>query len=125
LTGLLAGLASSTALTLRLARKDGADRNLFAAGILLAITSNALFKTSVCCWVGAAELALRVGTPLLAACAAGLGLPWLLGQLDASAALGHDVQQPRVEAFLNACVERRSTATPARGRGRLPVVGAA
>jgi uncharacterized membrane protein (DUF4010 family) len=87
-TGVLAlagvsGLADLNAVTLSVARMVPDDVSVSTAllAILLAITSNAVFKTGVCWSVGTAGLALRVGTPLLAACAAGLGLPWLAAQL--------------------------------------------
>jgi uncharacterized membrane protein (DUF4010 family) len=53
--------------------------------ILLAITSNALFKIGACWWLGTAGLALRVAVPLLAACTAGLGFVWFAGQSPAVA----------------------------------------
>jgi uncharacterized membrane protein (DUF4010 family) len=76
----ISGLADVNAITLSVARmQPDISLSLATLAILLAVTSNAVFKTGVCWWVGTGGLALRVGIPLLGACAAGLGLYRLLG----------------------------------------------
>ena len=80
----VSGVADLNAITLSVARMHPPQLSAFIAtlAILLAVSSNTLFKVAVCWWVGNARLALRVGLPLLGACGAGLALLWLAAQPD-------------------------------------------
>jgi uncharacterized membrane protein (DUF4010 family) len=79
----VSGVADVNAITLSVARMfpDDIAASTASVAVLLAIFSNAVFKTGVCWWIGSPGLALRVGAPLLAACVIGLSLPWLGVQL--------------------------------------------
>jgi uncharacterized membrane protein (DUF4010 family) len=83
----VSGVADLNAITLSVARMfpDELSPVVATLAILLAITSNALFKIGACWWLGTAGLALRVAVPLLAACTAGLGFVWFAGQSPAVA----------------------------------------
>jgi uncharacterized membrane protein (DUF4010 family) len=77
----VSGVADLNAISLSVARMHPVEvtQSVATIAILLAITSNALFKTAVCLVVGRPALGLRVGLPLAVACAAGLGVLWLAG----------------------------------------------
>lgn len=79
----VSGVADLNAITLSVARMfpDEVSTIVATLAILLAITSNALFKVTACWWLGTAGLAWRVGVPLLAACAAGMGIIWVGARL--------------------------------------------
>jgi uncharacterized membrane protein (DUF4010 family) len=74
----LSGIADVNAITLSISRlhEDALGLRTAAAAILLAILTNALFKTAVCGFSGTIGLALRVGIPLIAATAIALALAW-------------------------------------------------
>lgn len=84
-TGLLtvasiAGLLDVNAITLsvgRTAAASGADR-IIASALVLAILSNAVFKSGLCGLSGSVGLALRVGPPLTLSAGAALAMLWLL-----------------------------------------------
>ncbi len=74
------GLLDVNAITLTIARlhEELASPRIAAIAILVATTSNALFKTAVCGFSGSLGLALRVGLPLIGVCAVGLSLAWFV-----------------------------------------------
>lgn len=74
----LSGLLDVNAITLSVARMDGGSgwASIAASAVLVAILSNAVFKTLVCGVNGTLGLALRVGLPLVAAASAALVAVW-------------------------------------------------
>jgi uncharacterized membrane protein (DUF4010 family) len=89
LLALVSGVADLNAITLSVARMVPKEvgQSIAVFSILLAITSNALFKTGVCLFVGTPGLALRVGLPLGSACAAALASLWIQGGIELPAML--------------------------------------
>lgn len=72
----VSGIADLNAITLSIARmeSDAVAARIAAFAIVLATTSNAVFKALLCAGMGGVALGVRAGLPLLATCAAGLAL---------------------------------------------------
>jgi uncharacterized membrane protein (DUF4010 family) len=70
----ISGIADLNAITLSVARMeaDSVTRHIAAVAIVLATTSNAVFKAAVCGGIGNTALGLRAGLPLIGVCAGGL-----------------------------------------------------
>ena len=80
---LVSGVADLNAITLSVARMFPQEvaETIAVTAVLIAVSSNAVFKIAVCTFVGTPGLALRVGLPLAIACAAGLASVWGLDSL--------------------------------------------
>jgi uncharacterized membrane protein (DUF4010 family) len=74
----ISGVADLNAITLFVARIDdpAVTRHIAVTAILLAILTNALFKSGFITIVGGLGLGLRAGLPLIGTAAAGLALVW-------------------------------------------------